>query len=101
MPVLAQKTILDQIEMKADPVTGNIVNVFRQDLLIVTMDGAEIARNFHRSAYVAADPAATALLGAATAGNLATIATLQAQLADAEAQIVALTQQLDQAQAQA
>ena len=99
-PVLAQTTILDQIELKADPSTGNVAYVFEQDLTIVTSDGTEIARSFDRKTFPATDPRAVALLGQAAASALAQLQPVQVQLQEAQAEIVTLQAELADLRAQ-
>ena len=100
MPVLAQTTILDQIELKANRDTGNIAYVFKQELTTVTSDGQVIAEQFNRSAMLASDPQATALLGQALSGALAELQAAKAALEAAQAQAEQLAKELADLRAQ-
>ena len=99
MPTLAQSTVLQLIELYVNPVSGQVSNVIAQYLQTFTSDGAVIAQNNTRAAYTAADPAATALLGATVAGNLAQIATQNNTIVDLQEQLAAVQGQLNSAQA--
>ena len=86
MAELSSKTYLDQVELKADPDTGNIRWVFRQDRTVITMDDI-LAPQFHRSAFDPTSPEASALLGEATASALAQLAPLNQQILDLQVEL--------------
>jgi len=98
MTGLAQTTVLNQIELKADS-TGNIIAIFVQNSVTVTLNGTQLGTpSYQRSNYAVDDPAVVAIIGQAASTMAISLNTAQQNLIASQAQVAALNSQINSLQ---